>query len=229
MSKHTHLDTHSFDSVVFHHLNKPAALLFIWLKSDEFWQQLTLPLFLPLFFLIFTCRLPSLSEHSDTATCQNFPLRGMQLWSCCLHRFYTGNSFPETECGDFWISLSLYFFVFLQGTKPLLKEWMQWGRLITALLPLVAKFHTTLPANTQSLNRINAQECVISSSCCGSHLSDKRFYALFFSTSITLHKRRWKALRSCHSLLLDFTSICISDNEGQKAVGSIWNMINWSD
>lgn len=30
-------------------------------------------------------------------------------------------------------------------------------------------------------------------------------FMLFFSTSITLHKRRWKAVRSCHSLLLDFT------------------------
>lgn len=146
--------------------------------------------------------------------CQNFPLRGIQLWSSCLYRFYTGNSFPKTDYGDFWISLS---FFFLHGTKPLLKEWMRWGRLIAALLPLVAHFHTTLPANTQSLNRIEAQKCVIGSSCHDSHLSVKQFCSFFY-----IHHSSQKKVKGSHSLLLGFTFICIFDNERQNAVGSIW-------
>lgn len=83
-----------------------------------------------------------------------------------------------------------------------------------------------------SLNRINARVCHrllvpwLAPLC----PTAPSFFLFFFFTFITLHKRRWKPVSGDPGARCCWIPVFISifDNEGQKAVGSIWNVVGWS-
>lgn len=175
------------------------------------------------------------SPNTRRPTCQNFPLRGIQLWSSCLYRFYTGNSFPKTDCGDFWMSFSysLFFFTGHQTAFEGVDAVRQTNyRPPTARgrLPYGSSCKRAAPGKV-SLKGINAQECHrLLVSWLAPLCQTVSFFFFYFFTFVTLHKRRWKAASGDPAAGCCWISffIFIFDNEGQKAVGSIWNVVGWS-
>lgn len=123
--------------------------LFCWHPMIHGNISLSISFSLYLFFVFCFLHVDSLCfPNTCLPTCQNFPLRGIQLWSSCLYGFYTGNSFLKTDYGNFWISLS-----FFMGPKTSFNGVDAVRRTNYCPPTACGRVHMTLPASTPRLKK----------------------------------------------------------------------------